>query len=49
MKKFEFKSRSTGMSVRKFDLEKTTVLFLEDKQLQRRSEKTIKTYRGVVL
>lgn len=48
MKKFEFKSRSTGMSVRKFDLEKTTVLFLEDKQLQRRSEKTIKTYRGAL-
>jgi len=45
MAKFEFLARTNDNTTRNFDLEKTIILFLDDKKLQKRSEKTIKTYR----
>lgn len=45
MRKFEFKSRSTAELGRNFKYEETVELFLDDKRLQKRSDKTIKTYK----
>lgn len=48
MAKFEFLARTNDTTTRNFDLEKTIILFLDDKKLQKRSEKTIKTYKNAL-
>ncbi|MGN7387697.1 tyrosine-type recombinase/integrase [Sporosarcina sp. SAFN-015] len=45
MRKFEFKRKENLELQRKFNYEQTVELFIDDKRLQKRSEKTIKTYR----
>lgn len=45
MRKFEFKSRNSSEVGRNFNFANTLELFLDDKRLQKRSEKTIHTYK----
>ena len=48
MKKFEFKHRSTNAVKREFNLGQTIEQFIDDKRLQNRSKRTIKTYNNAL-
>lgn len=45
MQKFDFRRRKTTVTKRDFNLEQAIELYLETKRLERRTERTIKTYR----
>src|SRR6185312_2667988 len=45
MRKFEFKRRQDGAQQRQFNYVQTVEMFIDDKRLQKRSERTIQTYR----
>jgi len=45
MEKFDFKRRKSTAAQRQFNLEQTIAQYLDAKRLQRRSERTIKTYK----
>lgn len=48
MRKFEFKSRSNTELGRNFNYEQTVDLFIDDKRLQKRTDRTLKTYRQIL-
>jgi len=48
MRKFEFKHRSANAVTREFNLVQTIEQFIDDKRLQKRSKRTIKTYNNAL-